>query len=86
MHTVPETNKNMILIHVCQGGTSALSPSITQEKQFMTSKGLSSPAINSSTEYLSPVEYFNYYFILRNYQQQFMEGLGNWLLAERVAP
>lgn len=52
----------------------------------MTSKALSSPAINSSAEYLSPVKYLNYYFILRNYRQQFMEGLGNQLLAERVAP
>lgn len=50
MHTVPETNKNMIMMHVCQGGMSALRPSITQEKQFMTSKELSLlpsiPALN----------------------------------------
>lgn len=66
---------------------SVLHPGITQEKgkRFMTSKELSSPAINSSTEYLSPVKYLNYYFILRNYQQRFMEGLGKWLLAEQVA-
>lgn len=69
-----------------QEGRSVLPPGITQEKgkRFKTSKGLSSPDINSNAKYLSPMKYLNYYFILRNYQEQLREGLGNRLLAKWV--
>lgn len=68
MHTVPRTNEKVLLIYVGQRSVSSM-PGIAQEKgkRFMTSKELSSPAINSSTEYLSPVKYLNDYFMLRNY-------------------
>lgn len=49
----------MFLILLCQGSMSALSLGIAWEQgeQFMMSKNTSSTAINSSTEYLSPVKY-----------------------------
>lgn len=51
--------KEMLLTLLCQGSMSALSLGIAWEKgkQFMMSKKTSSPAFNSSAEYLSPMKY-----------------------------
>lgn len=59
MHTVLERNKTMFLILLCQGSMSALSLGIAWEKgkQFMMSKKTSPTAIDSRTDYVSPVKY-----------------------------